>query len=98
MSVNKVRTLFLTSGWNAIDMPKLEALVESSTRLSFHVFAARHVARTPTQRSSRDHIRARVPNARQRDLTFGARIFREHLVIGPCSHFRNLALSLHCRY
>ncbi len=45
MTVNQVRTLFQHSHWNAIDMPMLEAVEESSTRLTFHLFAARHVAR-----------------------------------------------------
>src|SRR5271166_5782672 len=71
MSVNKVRTLFLTSGWNAIDMPMFEALVESSTRLSFHVFAARRVARIATQRPSCAHIWAHMPNGWQRGLAVG---------------------------
>ncbi len=46
-------------------MPMLEVLVESSTRLPFHVFAARRVARVTAQRSSCDHIRAQMPNAWQ---------------------------------
>jgi hypothetical protein len=45
MTVNQVRSLFSTSSWNAIDMPTLEALVESSTTLSFHVLAGRPGAR-----------------------------------------------------
>ena len=71
----------------------LEALADSSARLSFHVFAPRRLARITTQRSSCDHIRAHMPNA-----WLGC-WYRPHSQTA-CSRFLvriwGLALNLHC--
>jgi hypothetical protein len=42
-----------------------------------------------TEPSSCDHIRAHMPNAWQRDLTFGARPARKQLVIGSYSYLED---------
>jgi len=77
-------------------MPMLEALVESSTRLSFHVFAARRVARVTTRRSSCDHIRAHMPNAWQRGLAVSTCPHSRTALLSALIRIWGLALSLHC--
>jgi hypothetical protein len=63
-------------------MPMVEALVESATRLLFHVLAARRVARVTTQRSScRPHPGTQA-QCRAIVVTFDIRTLRNSFVLG----------------